>query len=62
MGVGQELTNGLKGVAHVFSFMLKQKNPPHINKNRSLSYSNGVMLFSTNRKNLLSRRLTFNQF
>ena len=25
MGVGQELTNGLKGVGHVFSFMLKQK-------------------------------------
>ena len=45
MGVGQELTNGLKGVGHVFSFMLKQKNPPqpppphthtHINNDRSL--------------------------
>ena len=35
MGAGQELTNGLKGVGHVFSFMLKQKkNPPtpQINK------------------------------
>ena len=42
MGVGQELTNRLKGVGHVFSFMLKQKNPPppahtHINNDRSLS-------------------------
>ena len=39
MGVGQELTNGLKGVGHVFSFMLKQKKsppPPHINNDRSL--------------------------
>ena len=40
MGVGQELTNRLKGVGHVFSFMLKQKNPPpptYINNDRSLS-------------------------
>ena len=41
MGVGQELTNRLKGVGHVFSFMLKQKIPPppptHINNDRSLS-------------------------
>ena len=39
MGVGQELTNGLKGVGHVFSFMLKRKKsppPPHINNDRSL--------------------------
>ena len=39
MGVGQELTNGLKGVGHVFSFLLKQKKsppPPHINNDRSL--------------------------
>ena len=43
MGVGQELTNGLKGVGHVFSFMLKQKKsptplppPPHINNDQSL--------------------------
>ena len=28
-GLGQELTNGLKGVGHVFSFMLKQKKSPH---------------------------------
>ena len=30
MGVAQELTNGLEGVGHVFSFMLKQKKslPP----------------------------------
>ena len=42
-GVGQELTNGLKGVGHVFSFMLKQKKnpsqpppPPYINNDRSL--------------------------
>jgi len=37
--MGQELTNGLKGVGHVFSFMLKQKkspSPPHINNDRSL--------------------------
>ena len=26
MGVGQELTNGLKGVGHVFSFMPKKKS------------------------------------
>ena len=41
MGVGQELTNGLKGVGHVFSFMLKQKKsppPPHINNDRSPSH------------------------
>ena len=41
MGVGQELTNRLKGVGHVFSFMLKPKNSPppptHINNDRSLS-------------------------
>ena len=38
-GVGQELTNGLKGVGHVFSFMLKKKIPPtpHINNDRSLT-------------------------
>ena len=39
MGVGQELTNALEGVGHVFSFMLKQKKsplPPHINNDRSL--------------------------
>ena len=37
MGVGQELTNGLKGVGHVFSYMLKQKKSPHINNDRSLN-------------------------
>ena len=40
MGVGQELTNGLKRVGHVFSFMLKQNKippPPHINNDRSLT-------------------------
>ena len=40
MGVGQELTNGLKRVGHIFSFMLKPKKcppPAHININgRSL--------------------------
>ena len=39
MGVGQELTNGVKGVGHVFPFTLKLKNsppPPHINNGRSL--------------------------
>ena len=43
MGVGQELTNGVKGVGHVFSFSLKLKipppnhPPPDINNDRSLS-------------------------
>ena len=42
MGVGQELTNGLKEVDHVFSFMIKQKKsphppPPHINNDRPLT-------------------------
>ena len=43
MGVGQELTNGLEGVGHVFSFMVKQKKsppPPHINNDRSLTMCN----------------------
>ena len=52
MGVGQELTNGLKGVGHVFSFMQKQKKsppPPHINNDRSLNrfdFSFGHSIFS----------------
>ena len=39
MGVGQELTNRLKGVGHVFFFHAKTKKsrPPHINNDRSLS-------------------------
>ena len=50
MGVGQELTNGLEGVGHAFSFMLKQKKsppPPHINNDRSL---NENWLISLSRK------------
>ena len=42
MVVGQELTSGLKGVGHVFSYMLKQEKsptppPPHINNDQSLT-------------------------
>ena len=43
--MGQELTNGLKGVGQVFSFMLKQKNPPpapHVNNDRSLKEGPGI--------------------
>ena len=40
LGVSQELTSGLKGVGHVFSFKLEQKKspypPPHIYNDRSL--------------------------
>ena len=43
MGVGQELTNGLKGVGRIFSYMLKQKKSPqpsHINNDQSLRAKN----------------------
>ena len=50
MGVGQELTNGLKGVGHVFSLMLKQKKsppPPHINNDRSLNMAFAAYLLES---------------
>ena len=60
MGVGQELTNRLKGVGQVFSFMLKQKNPPppphtHTNNDRSLSSTKVQQILGPN---LVSRVLS----
>ena len=61
MGVGQELTNGLKGVGHVFSFMLKQKKsppPPHINNDQSLRKGKHNLISFEKKKKLKQQNKT----
>ena len=60
MGVGQELTNGLKGVGHVFSFMLKQKKSPptpHINNDRSLNAKTMNVVATEKRQSCIKTKL-----
>ena len=45
MKMGEELTNGLKGEGHLFSFMLKQKNPPNPTQIMTLPGSLGISLY-----------------